>query len=181
MLATQKVLEGKCICKKLHLWGSVDYRITHNVISDVPHTSLPMQTGRPWVEYGRQTAIRAVYHQGDANFTGLAGVCRWRHAQRAPVLQARWHCLVNPPLLGNPSKSEREREKVRVREREKMSSARASLEANQTTQVAADVFTWRLELFVVLISLRNQGAFKVNGGLWVIWDRLYIYKLAMQY
>lgn len=100
----KKSYRGNRVCKKLHLWGSVDYRITHNIISDVPHTSLPMQTVRTRVEYGRQTAIRAVYHQGDANFTGLAGVCRWRHEQRVPVLQARWHCLVNPPLLGNPSK-----------------------------------------------------------------------------
>lgn len=46
------------------------------IISDVPLASLPMQTVRPWVAYSRQTAIRAMYHQGDADFTGLAGFCR---------------------------------------------------------------------------------------------------------
>lgn len=166
--------------QKHHIWDCVEYGITYTVISDVPLASLPMQTVRPWVAYSRQTAIRAMYHQGDADFTGLAGFCRWRHDQQAPVLQARWHCLVNPPLLGNPSQGEREGESKSEREREKhggkMSSARASLEANQTTQVAADVFTWRLELFVVLIFLRNPGAFRVSVGLWVIWDQLYIYK-----
>lgn len=113
MPATHKV---QPYLQKHHIWGCVENGITHTVISDVPLASLPMQTVRLWVAYSRQTAIRAVYHQGVADFTGLAGFCRWRHEQRAPVLQARWHCLVNPPLLGNPSQGEREGEGKSKRE-----------------------------------------------------------------
>lgn len=119
MPATHKVLGCNRICKNTIFEVVLSTESLQRLSAMYHSLHYPCRLSDRGSHTADKQPFGPMYHQGDADFTGLAGFCRWRHDQQAPVLQARWHCLVNPPLLGNSSQGEREGESKSERERER--------------------------------------------------------------